>query len=461
MLHTSASVLAIAGCAAGLSAQVSLTHLGTVDVAVTSNANNPEFIGSNPSAVAWDGTSLWVAGFNNSPQVADTAIIKIDSPLGTPVFNTTFGVVSTPIQRGYSGLDLEGGALAAAWDSGAPAPEGITMWDLAGNLTWMKDGRGSSSVAFDPGFFGVVDLGTAWLTFGSGRRLLQDTASGADLYDPTNGMIVIVGTNTLWRDVDFDASNGDIYLRRQNELIKCERTGGNAVANNQILVAPPLAPFVNQQNLELVAQGSEQVIFFNDRNTAATGQPFEVVMQCARTDGTMLDIDYNGFTAPPASGAYDFSYHAPSGTLAISDFGNRAVYLFSVSLFPAYGATCPGQGGIAPELEATGNTQAGGTITYTASNVAPSSVGAFVFGFAEASTPLTLPPACLQQVTPIVFSAGLYFTGAGGAGSGTGSFALTVSPGLTGIQLTTQSAILEGGTLASVITTNGVKTVLQ
>ncbi|MCR9244199.1 MAG: hypothetical protein NXI31_04150 [bacterium] len=449
-------------CAFGLGAQVSLTHIGTVDVAVTSNAANPEYIGANPSAVAWNGTDLWVAGFNNAAGTNSTAIVKVSNALTTPAFGATFGVVpATPSSRGYSGLDIEGSRLVSAHDFGTNTPDGISQWDLNGNNNWMKDGRGSSGAAFDPGFVGVVDPGTAWMTFSVGRRLLQDNTTGADLYTTANGMIVNAGSGTLWRDLDFDPLTGDIYLRRSNEIVKCERIAGNTVINNQVLVSAVPAAFVNQQNLEFVQHGGEQLIFWNDRASQNGGQLFESVIRCHRPDGTFLEIDFGTFTAAAGAAAYDFSYDEQSGTLAISDFSGRAVYIFAVSVFSQYGASCPGQGSIAPELSAVGDTRGGGAITYTAASTAPSSVGAFVFGFSRTSMPLTLPPNCLQQVTPILFSAGLYFTGAGAPGSGTGTFSLNVNPGLAGITLRAQSVILEGGSLSSVITTNGVETVLQ
>ena len=56
--------------AAGLAAQVNLVHMGGVALTSTSDPLNAEYIGNKPSAVAWNGTDLYVAGFNNSGNVA-------------------------------------------------------------------------------------------------------------------------------------------------------------------------------------------------------------------------------------------------------------------------------------------------------------------------------------------------------------------------------------------------------
>ena len=150
-MHPLSFVVALAA-GSSLVAQVSLTHLGTIDVASTSNAGNPEYIGSNPSAVAWNGTDVWVGGFNSSGATGDAAIVKVSNALTAPSYGARFGVQPATVnQRGYSGLDVSGGLLAAAYDNGSATPDGITGWDLAGNQLWGKSARGSSGVGIDPG----------------------------------------------------------------------------------------------------------------------------------------------------------------------------------------------------------------------------------------------------------------------------------------------------------------------
>ncbi|MCA8973934.1 MAG: hypothetical protein KDC98_04395 [Planctomycetes bacterium] len=459
MLRTT---IVIASCTVALGAQVTLTHLGTVDVSSTSVATNPEYIGVNPSAVAWDGTDLFVAGFNNAASSGTTAIVKVSNALTAPTYGTPFGVyAATPGSRGYSGLDITTGQLAAALDTGASIPEGLTTWDLNGTPMWSKDIRGGSGVAFDPGFFGAVDWGTAWTTFSSGRRSLQDNQTGADIYTPSTGMIINAGTGTLWRDMDFDPFTGDIWLRRSNELVFAERVGGNVLTNNTVLVMPTRADFVNMQNLAVVRQQHERVIFWNDRAMASNGQSFDLVVHCTRTsDAADLVIDYGTFTAATGSGAYDFSYDDASQTLAISDFSNRKVYIFAVTLFHEYGTGCQGAGGITPALTASGFGGSGGALTYDVTGVAPSSIGTFAFGNYQDNTPLPFPGACPQHVTPLVFTAGLFFTAAGNPGSGTGTFTLNLGSGFAGIPITAQAVILESFSLATLRTSNGVETVL-
>ncbi|MGC6489052.1 MAG: hypothetical protein ACON4Z_15495, partial [Planctomycetota bacterium] len=322
--------VAILSMAAGLAAQVNLVHMGGVDLTSTSDPLNAEYIGNNPSAIAWNGTDLYAAGFNQSGGTANTGITLVAGALsgGTP--SAAFGVLATNNLRGYSGLDISAAGLAAAWDNGGAAPEGIQGFDATGALLWQKSARGGSGVGFDPGF-GGVDAGTGWTTFGSGRRALQDNATGADIYTTANGMIISAPTSgTFWRDMDFDDATGDIYLRRGNDVVAHTRTGGNSVTGSRFVQDNGTnGNFVAIQNVAYAGvEGG--LVFWNDRASTAGGQAFANVVKCNGADGTPLAINFGGFTAPDGNGGYDFSYDAASNTLAIMDFANRTVDVFFV-----------------------------------------------------------------------------------------------------------------------------------
>ena len=69
---------------------------------------------------------------------SNAALVKVTGALsGTPVFGTSFGSLpTTPAFRGYSGLDIKAGTLAAAYDNSGANPDGITAWDLNGKNLW-------------------------------------------------------------------------------------------------------------------------------------------------------------------------------------------------------------------------------------------------------------------------------------------------------------------------------------
>jgi hypothetical protein len=458
MLRASITLLSLA---AALSAQVSMTHLGTVDCTSTGVSTNAQFIGNNLSAMAWNGVDLFVAGYNNSAVAAPTGICKVSTALTTPTFSPAFGINAlTPSLRGYSGLDVDGTRLVAAYDAGATDPNGITSWSLSGTFNWAKAARGGSGVGIDTGWLGVLDQGTGWTSFGSGRRSLQDNTSGADIYTTADGMIIQTTgvTSTFWRDMTFDPLTGDIWLRRSNKVIACDRVGGNAVANSRIVVDATAADFINNQNIAFCRTGAENVIFWNNRSAGANGQLWTNVIQCNRTsDGASMTIDWRGFIAPNSAGAYDFSFDKTTNTLAISDFVNKVVHIFAVSTYANYGTSCIGAGNFPLLLAGSGDNRAGGQLTYTLSQAAPFSLAGFAFGAIRDNTLLPFPGNCYVHVQPLLFTEGYFFTGVLGNGSGVGSITFTVPAGLTNQSLTAQGFCLENGDLNQLKTSNGVE----
>lgn len=440
-----------------LAAQVSLTPLVTIDVSSTANAGNPEFIGNNPSAVAWNGTDLFLAGFNNQPvgSPGNVAIVRISAALsGTPAFGASFGTLTAPGLRGYTGLDIDGSTLVASYDPGSTANEGISAWDLNGNPLWQRSARGGSGVGFDPGF-GGVDAGVAWTTFGSGRRALQDSATGADIYTSGNGMIINPSGGTFWRDMDFDDVTGDFYGRKGNLVITGERTGGNSLGNLRELASPTLAEFVAAQNIAVLRTGPHVAVIWNDRPITAGTQRFFDVIRVTRADGTLDRPEWNGFTAMDSSGAYDFSFDAASQTLAIMDFSLRQVHLFAVDVQPfyPYGDGCSDSTGNAPRLAFAGDpTPVTGGLTLTVEG-APGSLGFVAFGFQRASLPLNYN-SCAILISPVI---DFWFGPLPMGPAGLATQAWTLPAGTNGYAITSQAATIDPASPFPFVVSNGIQ----
>ncbi|MEM9379319.1 MAG: hypothetical protein AAGB93_05155 [Planctomycetota bacterium] len=328
-----APCLAASILTATAAAQAEFTPLATIDLDSTSDPANAEFIGSNPFCVAWNGVDLFVGGYNGSGNPVDVQIVRVTDALGAATFGTPFGPNSAPNLRGYIGLDISPDGVAAAFDDGGVDPQGITLWNFDGTLQWARSGRGGSGVAFDPGFPGGdpnLGEGVAWTTFGSGRRALQNTATGADIWDSSNGMIMDTGQGTFWRDMDFDDDSGDIYLREGNNLFRWERSGDNALTNLQELFDPVDQDFVSGQNVAYLGGPFTDYVIYNDRNGSAANQDFFSVVNLVTPTGAPVTVDWGSFSPPTGVALYDFSWDAASRTLAILDFANREVSIFSL-----------------------------------------------------------------------------------------------------------------------------------
>ena len=448
---------------APLLAQVTMTHLAQFDVSTAVSG-----IGNTVSAVAWNGTDFVVAGYNGSAAVQAVAMNRCSNALTAPAWGSPFGVQSnTNTQRGYINLDFDavGGRLAVGYDNGAApvAPDGLQLW-VNGVQQWVRAGRGSSGVGFDPGWPGGSPLsrGVAWARFSTTGRALQDTASGADVWTFVDGMpLNVSGQGAFFRDLDFDAATGDIYLRASNNVLVGRRTGDNSCLMD-VLVDAVDADTVNLQNVCFVRTPTGSVVLWNDRATLNIGQSWFDGIRATRPDGTPDVVDWGTFQPVAGNGAYDFSFHEASRTLAISDYQNRRVHLFAVSVPPhhRYGTGCPGQGGVVPILGGQSGLVPGlgGPFTWQLSGFAPQSVALIELGFSRVDLPLG--GGCSLRVDPLVYALGPFVSGVGAAGSGFGAASLTAPAGLAGIGITAQGIVLENGNVATLVFSNGLQLIL-
>ena len=75
-------------------------------------------------------------------------------------------------------------------------------------------------------------------------------------------------------------------------------------------------------------------LVFNDRPTSQSAS-FTSAIKAIDTNGVAQSINFNGFNITSSTSAFDFSYDAVSRTLAVSDFSNSNVYIFSVVPAPS------------------------------------------------------------------------------------------------------------------------------
>jgi hypothetical protein len=274
---------------------------------------------------------------------------------------------------------MQGNQLAAAWDNNSNSPNGIQMFNAAANTrTWNLTNNGTSTTAnigttrgmsgpdFDPGY--VVSgtsqggAGLGWVTQGQGRRFLNDQTSGTAIYTPTannptgalQGMIInTTPVSSTWRDFGFDPATGDLYTRNQNGVTRTNRTGandnvnpitsgsgssaliwtqgtaGNNIATNlgymNTVVSSTTGPFTNAYSGDLLV--------FNDRSSTNSGQDWTSVIKFTSTSGSSITPTWT-FLSTPATGnsAYDFEWDSTSQTLAVVDYANRNVSIFSTAV---------------------------------------------------------------------------------------------------------------------------------
>ena len=356
-------------------ASIGLFEIARFNLDSTANSANPEFIGSNPVAVGWNGSKLFVAGLNASGTTATTSIIEITNAANasgfvTPTYSSRFGSISAPNLRGYTGLAMSGNQLAASFDPGSNTPSGYQMFNATDNsLVWnltasgtttgnIGTTRGYAGPAFDPGFQGNAAQGggLAWVTQGQGRRFLNDAATGASIYTTTANVPagaqqgMIINTNpitTNWRDIAFDPATGDMYTRTNNQVTRTNRTGANSTISltgtaGQSSIIVPLGTsnevgtnvgFVNGVLSSDFNPFVGDLLIFNNRASGALGQSWTDAIQLSTTLGDPITPVWT-FLQAPSTGVslYDFAWDSSSQTLAVLDYSNRNVSIFSTAV---------------------------------------------------------------------------------------------------------------------------------
>jgi hypothetical protein len=94
----SLTILAAATLAAGAQAQSTITMVpfgieANLDVACA-QAGTPEYIGNNPTSVAFDGTDAWIAGYNNTGGSQVVGVVKLTNAATGALFGSAFAPVT-------------------------------------------------------------------------------------------------------------------------------------------------------------------------------------------------------------------------------------------------------------------------------------------------------------------------------------------------------------------------------
>ncbi|MEI7577856.1 MAG: PEP-CTERM sorting domain-containing protein [Armatimonadota bacterium] len=362
MFRRSSLLLALGGLSASALSQVNLYMVGQVDLSSTAVGANAQFIGSNPSAVAWNGSTAYVGGYNAAGGTANTAIAPVTVSLSlnglnqatdftsAGAFGTSFGVFSTANTRGFTQLAVKGNTLAASLDNGAGSVNSVRAFNATtGALNWATGGgtpdatRRGNGVGFDPGFLGGgSNVGVAYLGIGGGRRHLMDETTGGYINGQNAGAIINataapVTGGTTWRGMAF-SSNGDLYARNGNAVTKAVRSADNNFGGSSSIIYTPgtYTTGVDNNSLAYVEAGVNSFLIFNDRTSGSSGQAASSILKAISNTGSSLalnlfDMNSSALSLANGNGAYGFSYAASNQTLAVTDFANRQLYVFSLN----------------------------------------------------------------------------------------------------------------------------------
>jgi hypothetical protein len=243
--------VALAGALMSASAQVSFTHLKSVDLSSYFPASGQQ--GDLASDVAFDGANLYIAGMSNDSGSQNVGVLKVSNVLSLDVNAWGYSPLISLSQAGqrstyvvyhggflYLGTGLGDGSNNAA-NTGIRKYDALTGTQVSGwngtgvVLPTNLDGSGRAEcIEIDPGYQGSGQS-LAVLARGRGITFRRDFVTGSALpnilsvpsRDCQGG-----NTTTGMRDITF-SPEGDAYLRVDNSIFYAPRTADNTVANNR------------------------------------------------------------------------------------------------------------------------------------------------------------------------------------------------------------------------------------
>jgi LPXTG-motif cell wall-anchored protein len=162
-------------------------------------------------------------------------------------------------------------------------------------------------------------------------------------------------SGSTWRDMAFDPATGNLYLRNQYGVVATNRTGPNAdinplnstagqsgyiyinsgtLASNNVGVTIGYMNTIASSTFNAFTNGySGDLLVFNDRGSTANGQSWTNVIKFASTSGSAVTPNWTFLSAPATgNGAYDYEWDAATQTLAVVDYANRNVSIFSTAV---------------------------------------------------------------------------------------------------------------------------------
>jgi hypothetical protein len=245
--------VALAGALMSASAQVSFTHLKSVDLSSYFPTNGQQ--GDLASDVAFDGANLYIAGMSTANSLAEpVGVLKISNALSLDVNAWGYTSLITLTQAGqsrssyvvyhdgflYLGTGLGDGSNNAA-NTGirkydAQTGTQVSGWNGTGVVlpSDLSNSSRAECIEIDPGYQGSGQS-LAVLARGRGITFRRDFVTGSALpnilslpsRDCQGGQ-----TTTGMRDITF-SPEGDAYMRVDNSIFYAQRTGANTVDNNR------------------------------------------------------------------------------------------------------------------------------------------------------------------------------------------------------------------------------------
>jgi hypothetical protein len=308
-----------------------------------------------PSSIAANGNNLYIGSL-----FAGGKIVQIGTPLTSP---TRIGELvpggSTP-GNGYVTLNTNGTTLVAATNNagGNDIVQSFNVSTGALNYTRSATQLGIARIdaaAVDPITGEVLVLG-----FNSSTQTILDPVTAAvSTLDPTPSVLQAAApTSTGWRDIAFNRTTGDIFLRATGGVARGNRNPASGTTADYTTPDPFEGP-AGVQQIATLEDNFQSAINIEYLPTSFLGQSLIVVNDRTPNAGTrtlsqhlvFFDSESGGENGPAAgttasvslfaadgvtpftgltsgSGIFDFSFDPVNEVLWVADHANALIYAF-------------------------------------------------------------------------------------------------------------------------------------
>ncbi len=308
-----------------------------------------------PGSIAAYGDDLYIGSLFSGGSVA-----HIENPLTSPLNVATLGGGGVP-GNGYVSLHTDGTTLVAATNNAGGGEDLIQSFDIAtGNLNWSQTETEIGQTRIDGAAVDPITGNIIVTAFGSADQTVLDPLTGLDASDNPSDFQAASPVSTGWRDIAFDRTTGDIYLRATGGVARGNRNPSGGSTDDYETPDPFEGPagvqaiavvsddFQTAINVEFLPASfaGQNLIILGDRDTPAGMDSFDDHIKLFDADSLTASttpvaatfLDSSGLPFAPAdsaNGIYDFSFDPVNELLYISDHQNALVYVFGQEVGPS------------------------------------------------------------------------------------------------------------------------------
>lgn len=307
-----------------------------------------------PASIAAYGDDLYIGSLFSGGSIA-----HIENPLTAPLNVGTLGGGGSIPGNGYVSLYTDGVTLVGATNNAGGADLAQSFDVATGAQNWSQSASDLGIGRIDGAAIDPINGNVILTSFGSTTQTILDPVTGADASDNPSAFQAAAPVSTGWRDLAFNRSTGDVYLRATGGIARGNRNPQGSGSDDYTTPDPFEGPagvqaiavlednFQSAINIEFLPTSfaGDDLFIVGDRTTGGMNAFNDHIRVYEMDESTGLATTVNasflgtdGLAFAPAdstNGIYDFSFDPVNELLYISDHENALVYIFGQPAGPS------------------------------------------------------------------------------------------------------------------------------